>query len=617
MTSPTDSDLRFGLPDFSKHGFKIKSELGANRSGGRVTYLARHIKTRRLVVIKQFQFATSSNWGGYEAMRQEGQVLKSLQHPGIPRYLGVFKSDDGFCMVQEFKRAYSLAKPRSFGPEAIREIAIACLEILVYLQDRIPPVIHRDFKPANILVSKKLKVYLVDFGFARIGDGEVGISSVVKGTLGFMPPEQIFNRQLTEASDLYGLGMTLMCLLTNTPADQVGNLVDVTYQVDFTQLKNDLSPQWIKWLEKMVSPRLNERFANAKVALAHVPDHGLRQPQVLVSKTRIQLTAFNPGDLLTTAITLTNGVPGTMLRGNWQVVPHPSDPIFRTGSRPSDSAITQSAIIQSDGNRHSWINFFPAEFQGNNVTTQIQVDTSQLMTGQTYERTLQLKSNAHQSVHPITLAVETAPMPIIRSRGTPYPLLGGLLLACWITVWLLTSLVPDYDPRLANIGKTLTVFAIFGSGLGWQIASWLLHEAKLNSPVARINLIIGAISVALVAPLCLLLNVATTDVITAVITTGLGMIGGSVVGIISGLTIDRFWQRDFKPKLAIGLSLLTCLMGIGLGLGQGLALSTPWFTFGLIANAIGIGTMLVYLPIQQAQAIALYRRNVEQRLIRP
>ena len=208
MTSPRKSSAeRFKLPDFSKYGFRIKAELGANRAGGRVTYLATHIKTRQRVVIKQFQFARSSaDWVGYDALHQEGQVLKSLKHPGIPRYLGVFRTQDGLCMVQEYKRAKSLAESRSFSPDEIRQIAIACLEILVYLQSRIPPVIHRDLKPGNILVSRDLKVYLVDFGFARIGDGEVGVSSVVKGTLGFMPPEQIFNRQLTDASDLYGLG---------------------------------------------------------------------------------------------------------------------------------------------------------------------------------------------------------------------------------------------------------------------------------------------------------------------------------------------------------------------------------------------------------------------------
>lgn len=116
--------------------------------------------------------------------------------------------------------------PRSFSPDEIKQIALSVLEILVYLQNRIPPIIHRDIKPENILVGDQINVTLVDFGFARIGEGEVAISSMVKGTLGFMPPEQLFNRQLTAASDLYGLGATLICLLTGTKSTAIGNLIN-------------------------------------------------------------------------------------------------------------------------------------------------------------------------------------------------------------------------------------------------------------------------------------------------------------------------------------------------------------------------------------------------------
>ncbi len=598
MTDLTGSSLASDLPDFSNYGFQIEAELGVNRAGGRVTYLATHLKTNQRVVIKQFQFAKSSDWGGYDALMQEGQVLKSLKHRGIPRYLGVFKSPDGFCMVQEYKRAKSLADPRSFSPDAIRQIAISCLEILIYLQTRIPPIIHRDFKPANILVSDDLKVYLVDFGFARIGDGEVGMSSVVKGTLGFMPPEQIFNRQLTEASDLYGLGMTLLCLLTNTPANNVGKLVDVTYQVDFTQLKADLSSEWVTWLQRMVQPRLNERFANASVALEHIPDHGLRQPQVKFSRATIDLVAHERGELLTTAITLNNTVPDTTLTGHWQVATHNSDPTL-------------------SNQYHSWIQFSPIDFQNNDITTKLQIDTGQLMAGQTYQRTLLLKSNAQQEVHSLTLNVQTAPMPLLVHEGSPYPSLLVLLTTCWVTVWVLSTLAPEYDPQLSEVRNALILLAIFGNSLGMQIAGWILYEIRLGSPAARIMSILGAVAVALVAPLCLLLRVTATDGITAMITIGLGIIGGTVVGTMDGLTIDRFWQRGFRPRFALCLSLLTGLMGTGLGLVKGLAISNPWITLGLIANGIGIGTMLTYLPIQRAQAIALYRRNVERSLIRP
>ncbi|MEO0867741.1 MAG: serine/threonine-protein kinase [Cyanobacteria bacterium J06642_11] len=584
-----------GLPDFSSYGYEALAELGANRAGGRVTYLAKQLDTQQSVVIKQFQFARSTaNWVDYDSLGQEVQVLKDLQHPGIPKYLGLFQSADGMCMVQEYKRAKSLAESRSFSPEAIRQIAVQCLEILAYLQSRIPPIIHRDFKPANILVSDDVDVYLVDFGFARIGDGEVGVSSVVKGTLGFMPPEQIFNRQLTEASDLYGLGMTLICLLTNTPTDQVGNLVDITYQVDFKKLKADLSPRWLKWLAKMVEPRVSDRFANAREALDTIPDHGLRQPEVRASAANIALTSKTRGEVLTTAITLNNFVPETILSGDWQVASHDSDPA---------------------GSHHSWIHFSPGTFHGNDVTTQIQIDTSQLMMGQTYNRTLVLKSNAHPGTYSFNLAVETAPLPF-RTQGTPYPILAGLLIACWIIVWVLTSLTPDIALG-PGIASTLGILTFFGSGLGFQLAGWLLHEAALTSPASRIMLMVGACIVALVAPLCLGLSITAIDGVTAAITLGLGVFGSSLVGVMTGLSVDRFWSRGFAPKFAVGLSLLTSLLGVGLGLRQGFALSSPWVTFGLISNLVGVGTMLVYVPIQRANAIAHYRRYAERRLIRP
>ncbi|MBW4493359.1 MAG: serine/threonine protein kinase [Oscillatoria princeps RMCB-10] len=268
------------FPDFSGHGYQVVRELGHNRAGGRVTYLA----TRTAlpldkgetgggiqgvpVVIKQFQFAQfGASWAQYEAFEQEIKVLRSLNHPGIPRYLDSFQMPDGFCMVQEYKDAECLGSCRDLYSEEIKKIAVAVLEILVYLQSQKPPVIHRDLKQENILVDKKRNVYLVDFGFARVGGGDVAVSSVVKGTLGFMPPEQLFNRQLTEASDLYSLGATLICLLTGTKSVDIGNLVDGAYRFPVKKLLPNLNPEFIGWLQKTVEPNVKYRYPNAAAAL--------------------------------------------------------------------------------------------------------------------------------------------------------------------------------------------------------------------------------------------------------------------------------------------------------------------------------------------------------------
>ncbi len=250
--------------------YKVVRELGRNCEGGRITYLATDtsLNPPQPVVIKEFRFAaTGANWSGFKAYEREIELLRQLKHPRIPYYLNSFETKSGFCLVQEYKNAPSLTQRRSFTPEEIRQIALSVLEILVYLQRRVPPIIHRDIKPENILVDKQLNAYLVDFGFARIRGGQVALSSIAAGTPGFMPPEEQFGRPLTEASDLYSLGATLIGLLTGTRSVDIGQLIDDNYRFAFKEKVPQLSPRFVQWLTKLVEPNLKNRYANAAVAL--------------------------------------------------------------------------------------------------------------------------------------------------------------------------------------------------------------------------------------------------------------------------------------------------------------------------------------------------------------
>lgn len=267
LTGALEQSRSNNFPDFSHLGYQIEQELGHNRGGGRVTYLAVDTKAQQFVVLKQFQFARIGiSWSDYEAYERELELLQRLNHPSIPKYLAAFETTDGFCVVQEYKQAPCLAQPRSFTLEEIKQIAVGVLEVLVYLQQQIPPVIHRDIKPENLLVDEH-KVYLVDFGLARVGEEEIAASSAVKGTLGFMPPEQLFNRQLTKASDLYSLGATLICLLTKTKSTEIGNLVDEAYRINFKSSLPKLNPQFTDWLQKLTAPNPKHRYPDAATAL--------------------------------------------------------------------------------------------------------------------------------------------------------------------------------------------------------------------------------------------------------------------------------------------------------------------------------------------------------------
>ncbi|NEP84476.1 MAG: serine/threonine protein kinase [Okeania sp. SIO3B3] len=365
-------------------------ELGHNNIGGRVTYIAENIHTQKKVVIKQFQFAKlGATWAEYDAYSQEIEVLKSLQHPAIPKYLDSFQTVDGFCMIQEYINAESAGTFLMWQPQEIKQIAISILEILVYLQSQPQPVIHRDIKPENILIDEELNVYLVDFGFARMGGGEIAASSVVKGTMGFMSPEQMFNRELTTASDLYSLGATLICLLTGIKSGDIGNLIDANYRIIFRHLIPPLQRGWINWLEKMTEPKYTDRYENAEVALAVLrPLDVNRLPKVRISQTNLEFASNKWGKKLTKVITVSNPIPQTILFGRWEIAPHVSDPPHT----PYD---------------HSWISFSPRKFEGNNVKCKITIDTSKLVENEIHKREIILHNNSASEIEKINIQVKT------------------------------------------------------------------------------------------------------------------------------------------------------------------------------------------------------------------
>lgn len=270
------------LPNFLAYGYQVVRELGHNVSGDRSTYLAIQISTEKSVVIKQFTFGRpGANWSGFKAYEREIQVLRSLNHPGIPQYLDCFETHNSFCLLQEYKNAQALSVPRSFTVDEIKQIAVSILEILVYLQNLTPPVTHRDIKPDNVLIDEQLNVYLVDFGLARIGSNDLAMNSVVVGTTGFMPPEQLLNQDLSSASDLYSLGATLICLLSGVKSASLNKFIDETFTINTEKLLHtSIEPSLKQWLKKMVAPRQSDRYQNATSAQTAL--EAIEQPSLLV-----------------------------------------------------------------------------------------------------------------------------------------------------------------------------------------------------------------------------------------------------------------------------------------------------------------------------------------------
>lgn len=254
-------------PNLNQYGYQINTQLGCNQEGGRITWKGENLITKETVVIKQFRFAIAdSSWSGYKAYEQEIKILQQLNHSGIPKYLDGIETDDGFCLIQEYMTASCLKNCPPLTTAEIKQVVLELLDILIYLQQQQPPILHRDIKPENILLDDRLKVYLIDFGFASLGSKEVSVSSVFKGTPGFIAPEQIIKPTL--ASDLYSLGVTTVYLLLNKNISKIRDsaITDNPYQLNLKSLLPELDRPFFNWLEKMTSAKVSKRFTDALTA---------------------------------------------------------------------------------------------------------------------------------------------------------------------------------------------------------------------------------------------------------------------------------------------------------------------------------------------------------------
>ncbi len=230
------------------------------------TFLARDDKheDERVVVVKQFELKTEgSSWKSFDLFEREVRVLKSLRHPGIPRFIDTFENEGGvFNLVIERMPGATLraiATKVRFTDNDLRDILVRVLEILDYIHRHKPPVIHRDIKPANLLRDAQGKIALVDFGGVRDVLRESGGSTIV-GTFGYMAPEQLHG-QATPATDIYSLGATIVALAGKVEPEEVprkGLRMDLASHLK----KND--PALVAVLEAMTEPDPDERPQSAR-----------------------------------------------------------------------------------------------------------------------------------------------------------------------------------------------------------------------------------------------------------------------------------------------------------------------------------------------------------------
>lgn len=159
----------------------------------------------------------------------ENELLKKLDHEGLPRLVGEYENHGMRCVVRTFARGMTLdefVKKNRLTLQQAVDITVQLCDILSYLHGQTPPIIHRDIKPQNIVIDDQGKITLIDFGISRAYKEDLWEDTQCFGTRYFAAPEQYGFSQTDCRADIFSLGVLLCWLLTgNVDAQQASKSV--------------------------------------------------------------------------------------------------------------------------------------------------------------------------------------------------------------------------------------------------------------------------------------------------------------------------------------------------------------------------------------------------------
>ena len=242
--SPAAPPMATGLAGQTVGAYRLISQIGQGGMGS--VWLAERNDGRfeRKVAVKFIHIGQMGK-GGEARFKREGSILGRLAHPHIAELVDAGVSNGGQpYLVLEFVEGEHIDRycdQQSLEVEARIRLFLDVLGAVAHAHANL--IVHRDLKPSNVLVSKDGEVKLLDFGIAKLleGEAEDGAATVltIEGGRAMTPeyaaPEQVTGAPVTTATDVYALGVLLYVLLTGqhpagkslrSPADLVKAIVD-------------------------------------------------------------------------------------------------------------------------------------------------------------------------------------------------------------------------------------------------------------------------------------------------------------------------------------------------------------------------------------------------------
>ncbi len=147
-----------------------------------------------------------------ENFKREAHILAALKHPNLPSIYEQFSETGRWYLIMDFIEGETLEEhlmKKQEGHLSVEEtlqIGLQLCTVLAYLHSRQPPIIFRDLKPSNIMLTPEGNLYLIDFGIARHFKPGQNRDTIALGSPGYAAPEQYGKAQTTPRSDIYSLG---------------------------------------------------------------------------------------------------------------------------------------------------------------------------------------------------------------------------------------------------------------------------------------------------------------------------------------------------------------------------------------------------------------------------
>ena len=262
------------LGSILRERYVVEGPLG--KGGFGAVYLVRDLRVKgNLYALKEAVNPPRKDW---ERFLFEGELLKRLDHPSLPRVYRVFEDDAPHraYMLMDYIEGSNLEALRQqqpgkrFSLPQVLSILVPIIEAVHYLHRQHPPVLHRDIKPSNIIVpASSDAAVLVDFGIAKEYHPNGTTTAFRTGSPGYAAPEQ-YSTGTSTRSDIYGLGATFYTLLTGSiPADALYRITHIgdgnTDPLEpLNQLNPDIPQQIAGAVHRALAINSNDRFSTVE-----------------------------------------------------------------------------------------------------------------------------------------------------------------------------------------------------------------------------------------------------------------------------------------------------------------------------------------------------------------